>query len=71
MTDKDCTLQLASGRHERCPGESCPFWADGACVLEGARPDIETTPGLAHHLLKVRTALAGVEGWSPFRRIGS
>ena len=31
----NCTLQDAVGRHERCPGDSCPFWAGQGCALDG------------------------------------
>jgi hypothetical protein len=62
-----CTLQDAVGRHERCPGDSCPFWAGEGCALDGVRADIETNPELAGYLLDLRASAAGVTGWSPFR----
>ena len=62
-----CTLQDAVGRHERCPGRSCPFWAGQGCALEGVRADIETNPELAGYLLDLRASAAGVTGWGPFR----
>ena len=61
-----CTLQDAVGRHERCPGDSCPFWAGQGCALDGVRTDIETNPELAGYLLDLRATAAGVKGWSPF-----
>jgi hypothetical protein len=62
-----CTLQDAVGRHERCPGDSCPFWAAQGCALDGVRVDIETNPELAGYLLDLRASAAGVKGWGPFR----
>jgi hypothetical protein len=62
-----CTLQDAVGRHERCPGTSCPFWAAEGCALDGVRADIETNPELAGYLLDLRASAAGVKGWGPFR----
>jgi hypothetical protein len=62
-----CTLQDAVGRHERCPGASCPFWVGEGCALDGVRTDIETNPELAGYLLDLRASAAGVKGWGPFR----
>jgi hypothetical protein len=66
---ENCTLQDAVGRHERCPGDSCPFWADRGCALDGVRADIETNPELAGYLLDLRAKAAGVKGWDPFRML--
>jgi len=66
MDDQLCTLQRAVDHAERCPGESCPFWKDGACGLADIRSEIESNPELARYLLDLRAA--EVEGWSPFRR---
>jgi hypothetical protein len=63
----NCALQEAVGRHERCPGDSCPFWAGEGCALDGVRADIETNPELAGYLLDLRASAAGVKGWDPFR----
>lgn len=59
-----CTLQVAVGRRERCPGASCPFWAAQGCALDGVRADIETNPELAGYLLDLRATAAGVKGGS-------
>ena len=64
---RNCTLQNAVGRHERCPGDSCPFWAGEGCALDGVRTDIETNPELAGYLLDLRASAAGIKGWDPFR----
>ena len=58
---------MRSGRHQRCPGDSCPFWAGQGCALDGVRTDIETNPELAGYLLDLRASAAGVKGWGPFR----
>jgi hypothetical protein len=70
VADRICRLQLAAGRHERCPEQRCPFWDESACVIDGVRPDIETTPELAAYLLDIRARLARTHGWSPFRLLG-
>lgn len=66
---QNCTLQDAVGRHERCPGDSCPFWAGQGCALDAVRTDIETNPELAGYLLDLRASAAGVKGWAPFRML--
>jgi len=63
MTAGLCTLELAVGREEGCPGYRCPFWdsADGAaCVLGRIDDTLLAAPALARHLLELRTALVGV-----------
>ena len=58
-----CELdRLAAGRQTLCPGGSCPFWADGHCLLGGLRSDWGANPSLGALLLDVRRAL-GVHGW--------
>jgi hypothetical protein len=69
MEPRICILQEAVGRHERCPGQTCPFWAGRECALDGFRADIEKDPKLAGRLLDLRGSAAGVEGWDPFRRL--
>lgn len=64
-----CLLQTAVGRHERCPGEACPYWQDGGCPLEQMRADIETNPELAGFLLDLRAQIMGGGVWRPFRRV--
>lgn len=62
-----CRLQLAAGRYERCPGERCPFWSDGECVVAGLNADLECNTELAHLLLRLRARIAGdTTGWRPF-----
>lgn len=67
MEARNCALQDAVGRHERCPGQTCPFWGGKGCALDGVRVDIETNPELAGYLLDLRASAAGVKGWDPFR----
>jgi hypothetical protein len=66
----DCLLQQAVDGHERCPGDACPFWADGRCRLGDLRADIATNPQLARFLLDLRARLMGGEDWRIFRRVG-
>jgi hypothetical protein len=64
-----CTLQLAVGRHETCPGDVCPFWQDGACAVAALRADVELHPELAELLLDLRGGLADTDGWSVLKRL--
>jgi hypothetical protein len=52
-----CTLKPAVGEHETCPGEPCPFWRGGGCVIAGLHADLSTTPGLSELLLRIRDDL--------------
>jgi hypothetical protein len=57
VDDRNCTLQYAAGRIERCPGPDCPFWAEAGCVIGGLRADFEANPMLVSHLLTLRSKL--------------
>jgi hypothetical protein len=65
VTPKECSLRVAVGEHERCPGARCAFWEDGAgtvaggCTIERLHVPLET-PALARHLLDVRLRLEGL-----------
>lgn len=54
-----CRLQYAAGRIEDCPGEDCPFWLDGRCIIGGLQADLDSSPELAELLLDVRSEVAG------------
>jgi hypothetical protein len=71
MTDQhECSLQHAVGAHERCPGESCPYWSEDRCQVEELlRADVETNPELAAFLLDLRAHIMVGEAWRPFRRV--
>jgi hypothetical protein len=56
-TRATCTLKAAVGEHEACPGEPCPFWRDGSCVVAGLHADLATTAGLSELLLRIRDDL--------------
>lgn len=66
-----CRLQMAAGRYERCPGERCPFWSDGECVVAGLNADLECNPDLAHLRLELRARIGGGSSdvWRPFGMI--
>ena len=64
----ECLLQRGLDGYERCPGDACPFWADGRCRLGDLRADIATNPELARLLLDLRAQLQGGTGWRIFRR---
>ena len=65
----DCLLQQALDGHERCPGDTCPFWTNGRCRLGDLRADIETNPDLARFFLDLRARFMDGEGWRVFRRV--
>ena len=56
-TRTTCTLKAAVGEHETCPGEPCPFWRGGECVVAGLHADLATTAGLPELLLRIREDL--------------
>lgn len=41
QTERLCALALRAGREDPCPGEECPLWEHGACVLERMTADGE------------------------------
>jgi hypothetical protein len=49
-----CRLSAAAGVTEPCPGERCPFWSDGTCVIGGLSADLETETDLRDLLLELR-----------------
>ena len=34
LSMRPCALALRAGRSEICPGDECPLWEGGECVLE-------------------------------------
>jgi hypothetical protein len=56
---KLCELQYAAGRVEQCPGESCLYWVDEACILAPLKGDIGANPDLVAFLLSLRNRLGG------------
>lgn len=63
-----CTLHLAVGEREVCPGDSCAFWEpesprdDGGCPFEHVRLELETRPGVSRWLLGLRRELEQARG---------
>jgi hypothetical protein len=57
-----CSLRLAEGVVERCPGAACSLWDEGtgACVVESLAPDVRGRRDLTEHLLALRTALDAI-----------
>jgi hypothetical protein len=51
-----CTLQVAVGEVEACPGVRCPFWETdgGGCALAAIGPELAGRPAVAEHLLELR-----------------
>lgn len=56
-SSRRCTLELALGKTEACPGASCQLWHDGSCVLEPVELELRSSPALARHLLELKAAL--------------
>lgn len=67
---QECQLTRTLDRHERCPGDACPFWDSGHCQLDDLRPDLDTNPELAGFLLDLRSRLMPDDSWRPLRRVG-
>lgn len=60
-----CSLRLARGEAEECPGPPCPFWDGAGCVLEPVDHELTRSPEVASHLLELRRSLedaAAAEG---------
>jgi hypothetical protein len=60
MNAGTCTLELAVGRTQDCPGHRCPLWEaeqGTGCVVDPIRSQIINTPGLAQLLLELRATL--------------
>ena len=58
----ECRLSAAAGVSEPCPGEQCPFGADGTCVIGGLSADLEAAPDLRNVLIELRERLRGLDG---------
>ncbi len=60
VSPKQCTLRVAVGEHETCPGGACAFWEAGGAVLEAGCAierlgvPVSSRPDLARHLLDLR-----------------
>jgi hypothetical protein len=64
MPDRSlCSLQLAVGEREPCPGDSCAFWeaeapdGGGRCPFESVRLELEARPAVSRWLLGLRREL--------------
>jgi hypothetical protein len=60
MPHHPCHLEAAAGRDVGCPGDPCPFWARGACVIAGLRSDLGSSPDLVRLLTRIRDDLGGI-----------
>jgi hypothetical protein len=60
VTPKQCSLRVALGERELCPGEACVFWEEGGavlepgCAVERLEIPIRRQRDLARHLLDLR-----------------
>jgi hypothetical protein len=65
VTAKQCTLRIAVGEREQCPGAACAFWDERVaaheqrCTIDRLRIPLEV-PALARHLLDLRLRLEDV-----------
>jgi hypothetical protein len=70
-----CTLHLATGNREECPGSACAFWEEGGavidegCVFDRVRLELEPRPDVARLLLGLRYDLENAESAAEIRRI--
>jgi hypothetical protein len=59
----NCTLHLATGRREECPGPGCAFWEHGGavvgagCVFDRVRLEFDARPDVARWMLDIRRGL--------------
>jgi hypothetical protein len=67
MEPRLCQLTYAVGRSQRCPGETCPFWADDHCAVSPLWPDLAGDAHLAELMLEVRDDLARLSPHRTFR----
>jgi hypothetical protein len=78
VTPKQCSLRVAVGERERCPGGECVFWDDRvsalmpSCTIERLGIPLEVH-ALARHLLDLRLRVeevrADAEGRDAPRRL--
>jgi hypothetical protein len=64
METRLCQLDYAAGLHKKCPGDTCPFWADDRCAIAPYWEDFATDSRLVEILSRLRSDLAGRD---PFR----
>ncbi len=63
VSPKLCSLRLAAGGRELCPGATCAFWEEGGailqpgCAIERLGIPLAQQPALARHLLELRLAI--------------
>ena len=67
MEPRLCQLTYAVGRSERCPGETCPLWADDHCAVSPLWAELADDPHLAELMLDVRADLARLSPHRTFR----
>jgi hypothetical protein len=66
VSPKQCSLRVAVGEHERCPGAVCAFWEAGGavvepgCAIERLGVPVQRQRDLARHLLDLRLHLEQV-----------
>jgi len=53
----ECTIEKAIGNSEQCPGEACPFWERGSCLLTRRLGGELKKRDIAAWLVGVRRAL--------------
>jgi hypothetical protein len=72
-----CSLPLARGVYEACPGAACAFWEEGGvvveagCVFDRVRIEFDARPDLAQWLLRLRYDLENARTAEETRRIRS
>jgi hypothetical protein len=58
VSPKACSLRVAVGEHELCPGARCAFWDErDGCEIEHLQLPVDQNRELARHLLDLRLAV--------------
>jgi len=72
-----CSLHLAAGHQEECPGASCPFWEEGGtvvepgCVFDRVRLEFDARSDVAKWLLTIRSDLENARSATDTMRVRS
>jgi hypothetical protein len=58
MEPRMCQLDYAAGQTRRCPGDTCPYWADDECAVGSHWAAFADNRELMELLLDLRERLA-------------
>jgi hypothetical protein len=57
MGPRICQLEYAAGRTRKCPGDTCPYWADDDCAVGRYWAEVAGNRELTELLLDLRERL--------------